>query len=266
MSDSHVPRETEATLVILAKRSSSISDLLTSEARVGGHELVAEGIHVIHDKYFDAPDGALSARGYALRLRDSDGRLLVALKGGGERAGQFATARLEIEGPWSQETLHAIAHELQKQGILPFQLPAYQDMTRPVEALRGLGLRSLQNRDTRRQVFAVLAEGTRMKIAEIAVDSVTYHISRIDVVHHELEVEAKNQQGVVELDRLIQALLKRFPGALRPWKHGKLATGISLAEVLKTSERQMLLRKDNSVSAMAYNLIDRHLRARSPKL
>jgi hypothetical protein len=257
--DSPVPQETEATLIILSESPDCISRTLATRPSLGGHELEQQKVQAIRDRYFDTPDGALGARGYALRLRESGTGQLIALKGSGRTTGQFSTVRLEIEGSWSQGALEAIVNELQKQGGLSIQLPIDLNGGQPDEVLRSIGFCTLQDRETERQLFVVHERGTGNRIAEIAVDSVTYHLSSGEAVHRELEVEAINEQGVAELDRMIQALLERFPGALRPWQHSKLATGLALERQLAGRERPAQLRPDGSLLPAAYDHIERTL-------
>lgn len=266
MFGSRAPKETEATLVILSENPGSISEALAAEAHLGRYELEYVGVRAIRDQYFDTPEGTLGKRSYALRLRNSDGHLLLALKGGGEKAGEFATARLEIEGAWSQETLDLIVDKLQQQGVLRVRLQVGQQATQPGETLQELGFVLLQDRATTRQVFSVLATGAHARLAEIAVDEVIYHLACGAITHHELEVEveATSEQGVAQLDKLIQALLARFQNTLRPWKHSKLATGLVLEKELTRPRKPGLWNKDGSLLPSTYDLIDERIRSKDP--
>ncbi len=251
-----VPTETEATLAIVSDFPDGITKALVADGCIGSFELSLEDRYTIHDQYFDTQDASLGNRSYALRLRSCDGRVLLALKGKGKRVGAYSTARLEIEDVWSPDTLGAIAGALKAQGVLSASTKLGSGLMQPVTVLRGMGLEILQDRTTKRQNFTVTAQGSNNRLAEISVDTVTYRLSIGGLTRHELEIEAKTEQGKEILDELIRALLLRFPGSLRLWRHSKLATGLALEQLARSYSVTEIQSSKGVLLPAVYDLIE----------
>lgn len=225
-------REVEATLAVASGSPAEVAEEIAALERVGARRLRWRGEALIRDVYFDTAEGALGERGLALRLRREGGEWTLGLKGAGRPAAAGAVDRPELEAPWSEEGLDRIARRLERTGTgAPDVRPAAGE-SRPVEALRRTGLGVVQDRRTSRRRAGVLPpEGGAGPAAELALDAVRFPVSSgRRVTHREVEVEAGAGAPAGLPGAVAGDLRERFPGALRPWPHSKLATGLALAE------------------------------------
>jgi hypothetical protein len=103
-----------------------------------------------------------------------------------------------------------------------------------------MGLAVLQERTTHRRVRnAVDAGGVRL--AELAIDAVTYRLDAGAIRHHEVEIESKSPPGAAYLPRAVEALRARFGDSLVPWLHGKLEIGLAIARLLAAGDARALV-------------------------
>jgi hypothetical protein len=110
----------------------------------------------------------------------------------------------------------------------------------------------VQARRTERRRRAVVDAGRQ--VAELAVDAVVYDLGGRAVRHHEVEVEAKAEEGAAAAAEVARALEARFAPCLRPWRHGKLRTGKAVAELLAAG-RGDLLADDGTLLPVAYDAV-----------
>lgn len=239
--------EREAKLVICNARPAAVADAIAALDYLAGARLVAAGEVTLRDVYLDTPARALSGRGDGLRLRMADGETLLALKGTGREVDRGVLEREEIEAPWSAAALERLRALGAARGIVLRAAPAVGE---PIAALRTMGLEALQERTTTRRLRnAVDAHG--VCLAELAVDAVTYHLAAGDVRHHEVEIEAKSEDGAAYLPHAGDALRRRFGDSLVPWLHGKLEIGLAIASLLAAGEARTLV-IDGHLSPEAY--------------
>jgi len=155
--------------------------------------------------------------------------------------------REEIEAPWSATALDRVRTLLAARGI---RLGAASAAADPFAALRAMGLETLQERTTHRRLRDALdPDGARL--AELAIDAVTYHLAAGAVGHHEVEIEAKARQGADYLPRAVAALRARFGDSLTPWLRGKLETGLAISRLLAAGDARALL-ADGHLTPDAY--------------
>ncbi len=133
-----------------------------------------------------------------------------------------------------------------------------------MEAVRSLGFRIIQDRETQRTVRNVIRGKKRDSVlAELAIDSVVYHFGGQDVRHHELEIEAKGTDGFAITKALLGILDARYAPALRRWNHSKLATGQALEKMLDEGVLKGLLDRNNNLKPAVYDSIDDYIKHRA---
>jgi inorganic triphosphatase YgiF len=249
-------REAEIKLLIFAESPATVMNAIASLHEIDGHRLGPAQIRVLRDTYFDTPDRRLRERRFNLRLRNDDDRLLMTLKGPKSSVGSGIAMRSEIEAPWSRQTVERIRGVMMEAGIDMGEIPQIAD---PIRTLRKAGLAPLQSRHTRRHARDVL-DGSGRPFAELVLDAVTYVLGENEIRHHEVEIEAYDATDAGSLEPLAHDLLARFGDVLRPWRRGKLATGLAIQDLLEKGRLAAHVH-DGTLHPAAYDLIERHLAA-----
>ena len=251
--------EIEAKLILVAAAPQRLADEIAALPSIAEHRLLPAREISLRDAYLDTPERALSARGFALRVRRCDDVPWFTLKGpdrGADVVG--AVRRQELELPVSGEALERILVELRGCG-LDFAPKPEPDVRDPLAALRARGFSVIQERDARRRRRDALDSQGRV-CAELAIDCVRHRLGARDVRLYEVEVEARGAaQGA--LRAIIAGLLAMYPGALCAWPHDKLVTGLTLRRLFERGALDALLRADGSLAREGYTEIDHMLRA-----
>ena len=246
------PSETEATLVVIDDAAGEVARAVAALSALDGFALLHRPDEAIRDRYFDTPDGKLEATRTALRLREVGPRRLLGIKGPSRPGARGGETRDEQEEEWPDRAWALLREELGTTLGIPDARPSSSD---PADALRSVGLAVVQKRNTSRLVRAVVAEGTGRPVAELAVDSVVFHLVGSEVHHHEIEVEAKAAGGDAAVAALSESLVIRFWPSLRPWRHGKLPTGKAVATLIEERGRGEVLTDEGSLLPSAYDAI-----------
>src|SRR2546428_2412233 len=140
---------------------------------------------------------------------------------------------MEIEVPWSQESLARILGELAKRGVRLKKVEVNRESS-PLQVLLSIGLRVLQDRETWRSVRDVVGNDSSSEIlAELDIDQVLYHFEGQDVRLFEVEIEAKSKKGRSVLGIIAKQLLVQSGPELKQWRYGKLVTGRKVEKLLK---------------------------------
>jgi hypothetical protein len=272
MSD--LPREVEGVLLVCADDPDGVARRLGAVDAIDRFDLLARPPQRIRDTYVDTGDGAVAGARVALRVRELDGRPLLTLKADARRTGT-ASARVELEAPWSAEALRAALDELRRRGLrLPDPPPAGSGEPQggapvgrePLAVLAGLGLHPTQVRDTTRTPRDVVERdrpGAR-PVAELAIDDVGYRFPGGTVRLLEAEVEAKGQGGLATVQALLGVLAEAFPGELRPWPYGKLVTGRAVERLLATGGLAGLLDPAGRLRPAAFDRLAEILSQNNP--
>jgi hypothetical protein len=92
-------------------------------------------------------------------------------------------------------------------------------------------------------------------VAELTVDDVGYRLPAGTARLLEVEVEAKGAGGLETVQALLEALAAGFPGELRPWPYGKLATGRTVEQLLASGRLDGLLGPDDRIRPAAHELL-----------
>lgn len=217
--------ELEYKLAVGGPDPAATLEAIAAREALGDFRLRRAASHAIHDRYWDTPDDSLRAAGATLRLRVQDASARFTLKSDrSATAGLFA--RDELEPPATPDGWNAVLAELARLGVSLD--PRYDPDAPPHAWLQGVGLRVIQDRATRRVVL--LASRERDQVAELSLDTTTYHLPGGDHVFHEVEIEAVPGLGTADdLRELAGALQAAFPGRLEPSEVGKLRRGLDLA-------------------------------------
>jgi len=219
--------ERETALVIVSADPDRTVRRLAALRSLGEYALVPRGVERFRDTYLDTPDGELGARRIALRIRDFLGtdRTLTTLKTPGRRFGTVSE-RGELEVSLDEAGARRVLARLQRLGIRA-ELPSAREFVHGEAAGTAAGeLRPSQVRGNRRLLREVRRGSAR--VAEMAIDRVTYEIAGALVRIDEVEIEAKDRGTASDLQRLTRELLARFKDDLRPWQASKLAIGKAL--------------------------------------
>jgi len=253
---SEQPREVEGVLLVCADDPEAAGRKVAGLEGVDRFELRARATQRIRDTYLDTAEGALGAARVAFRVRELDGRPLLTLKADAVRSG-LAGERLELEAPWSAEALGSVLEELRRRGVRLPEPPEGAGAGEPLADLGGLGLRPTQVRETTRTPRDVLERGRpdAGPVAELTVDDVGYRLPAGTARLLEVEVEAKGAGGLATVQALLGALAEGFPGELRPWPYGKLATGRAVEQLLAAGRLEGLLGPDDRIRPAAHDLL-----------
>jgi len=215
---------------------------------------------IIHDRYFDTIDRRLRKRGANLRIREIDGSLFISVKSHTRRTLRGATARREIEVPWSKQNLLSLIKDLELEADLALPERQFSDAD-PLAAMEATGLQLVQDRETRREVRDVSSvRKPDLVLAELAIDRVTYHIGNHNISIFEVEVEEKAKGSSSVISDVTKALLQAYQPSLQKWSHGKFVTGLAIQRLLETEPADNLLGQDR-LKPEALGTIDRALRS-----
>jgi CYTH domain len=248
---SEPPHEVEGVLLVRADDQEGAGRRVAALEAVDRFELRPRPPHRIIDVYLDTGDGDLAGARVAFRVRELDGRPLLTLKADPVRSG-LASERLELEAPWSAEALQAVLAELGRRGI---RLPDPPEATgEPLADLGRLGLHPTQRRQTTRTPRDVLErDGGGEPVAELTIDDVAYQLPAGTARLLEVEVEAVGAGGLEIVQTLLGALAAAFPDDLRPWPHGKLATGRAVERLQAEGRLAGLLDPTGRISPSAHD-------------
>lgn len=257
------PREIEATLLIWSETPQVIVGQIARLTSIGNYRLLHQDSKTIYDFYFDTPDHALQTQKLALRVREIDTTRWITLKGPSRPVGRWGgVERLEIEAPWSQDALTRVVKELMDREIEVLQQRQKFDYAHPLNVMSSLELEVIQRRECQRKVRNIVHTGEESGpvLAELAIDSVVYHFSNHQVRHHEVEIEAKWEDGSTVIKIVIERLGEMCQQALRRWEYGKLATGKAIEKLLSEEALEGLLDSNNNLKPIAYDKVDDYLR------
>ena len=251
--------EVEAVLIIKGDVDAVLKELAGLRS-ILNYRLEPGQSKTIHDRYFDTIDRRLRKRGANLRIREMDGSLFISVKSHTRRTLRGATARREIEVPWSKQNLLSLIKDLELEADLALLERQFSDAD-PLAAMEATGLQLVQDRETRREVRNVSSvRKPDLVLAELAIDRVTYHIGNHNISIFEVEVEEKAKGSSSVISDVTKALLQAYQPSLQKWSHGKFVTGLAIQRLLETEPADNLLGQDR-LKPEALGTIDRALRS-----
>ena len=229
-------------------------DRISQLSAVADLPLVSPKTVFLRDTYFDTADRQLSGGQLALRLREIGGRCLIGLKGPEQPAGA-GLRRTEHESAWTPAALNTVLQLIADYGI-PINLSqAAAPAEAPVRIMAGMGFDPIQVRDTER-LSRDLVDPTEQStaIAELAVDTVRYHLPGTRISHHEVEIELKAARDTVLLNMVCRELQGGWP-ELVPWLHSKYVTGWAAEMLLEAGILTDHIDASGHLRPSAYELI-----------
>ncbi len=231
-SDQHV--EVEFKLAVVGPDPSAVLAIVAATDEVAGFDLGVGQRQSIRDTYWDTRDGTLARRHVALRTRRLGSADRFTLKSGGRSSGGLFTRR-ELEVSADAEGWRTIRTELAGRGVvLPERPPVH---SAPDAWPLAAGLNVTQKRTTKRIARQVFRDG--VAVAELALDTTTYHLRGQQVVHREIEIEEleptpETEQGVARA--IGEALLAGMPGSFEPATMSKYGRGLRLSRQLGSAD------------------------------
>ncbi len=251
--------EVEAVLIIKGDVDAVLKELAGLRS-ILNYRLEPGQSKTIHDRYFDTIDRRFRKRGANLRIREMDGSLFISVKSHTRRTLRGATARREIEVPWSKQNLLSLIKDLELEADLALPERQFSDAD-PLAAMEATGLQLVQDRETRREVRNVSSVRKHdLVLVELAIDRVTYHIGNHIISIFEVEVEEKAKGSSSVISDVTKALLQAYQPSLQKWSHGKFVTGLAIQRLLETEPADNLLDQDR-LKPEALGIIDRALRS-----
>jgi adenylate cyclase class IV len=237
--------------MVRSSHPAAVLEKISALVSLGNYRLMPIETESMRDVYFDTPDHSLSSRRLNLRLRYLTNVVRVTLK---QSPGLFTrnrNERRETELDWSFASLSKILQEISGRGIrLESTGPGESD---PADAMKKLGLIVIQDRETNRRPREVVSVRGEI-LAEVAIDSVTYHIDRVNVMLDEVEIEAKSKNGKQVVDQVAKSLTLVFGSELQRWRSGKLSTGMKIERLLRNGRLNGLI-QEGRLKQDAYDLL-----------
>ncbi|MGH9879074.1 MAG: CYTH domain-containing protein, partial [Nitrososphaerales archaeon] len=189
--------ETEATLLVCSEKPQQLMGEIAGLQSIGGYTLQDNGIEIIRDIYFDTTDLLLQKQKLAVLLRQINSSFKLTFKGPSRDVGKSSVKRTEIEEPWSEKALQNVMNELESRNIKLKQHESgdanqFDYEHDPLVVLKRLGLEIIQERVTERHAKNVVVAEDGRALAELALDSVTYHFGQRDIRVFEIEIEVKD--------------------------------------------------------------------------
>jgi len=246
--------------MIIKENSEAVVNKLTGLLSIRGYRLDPLPTKRIRDIYFDNAGGDLRKRRTNLRIREIDDATYISVKSNTRRTLKGAIMRKEVEVPWTRSTFESVLKDLKLERHGGSSSNQFSDTT-AVQAMEGIGLRRIQDRETMRQVrniSAPLRPGT--VLAELAIDLVTYHIRNHDIAISEVEVEEKASKSSSVVRDVTEALIEDYKPALQKWGHGKLVTGLALQKLVEEESEESLLDHDR-LKPDAFDKLDQAIRS-----
>jgi hypothetical protein len=259
MSGSMRSIEHELTLVICSEAPQHIADRIGQLTEIPGYKLCCARDRSIKDSYFDTRERELKSRGWALRIREIDGSLFIALKGPQEADDSGIVARLEIEDAWSLEAFDEILRELSRHGFSTSFARKPAASPSPLQEIEAAGFQLIQTRETSRRTIDIVKLPQNVSAVEMAVDVVEYGFAVGRIRHYEVELESKSTIGPETIREVMRHLQAAFGGELRIWPYSKLATGAALERLLE--DRSILVSGNASLRPSDYDKIEALLNA-----
>ncbi|MBI4965586.1 MAG: CYTH domain-containing protein [Desulfomonile tiedjei] len=260
-STDRIAFETEITLLICSDRPEEIEEELSGLSAIRGYHLAPASSVTLDDAYLDTDERALSANHYALRIRRSRSDIWITLKGPSHPTEWGGLERLEMEALWSPDALDRVLRELQRLGLLRRADVEDFDPVGPLETMKSLGFTIIQKRSLLRRCKAVTDRKGGSQIAELAIDDVTYQFASGGILHSEVEIEAKGANTANAVRALADGLIERYGPELQRWRHGKLATGHAIEELVLAGRLNDLM-NGHRLRPAAYTIITEWLKTR----
>ena len=254
-------KEIEVALLIYSEKPEEVISDIESLESFPSFLIVPENSVLIHDIYFDTLNNELKENNFSLRVRNSNGSLLLTLKGNAKSTEWGGVERLEIEMPWSIEALTKIDDELSNRNIKLLKNDPLNENDDPVKILTDSGLKIIQDRKNHRRIRNVIKKDQNEEtLAELAIDSVTFKFSSQNITFNEVEIESKASRSSFIIESLVNLLIEKFKPKLRRWQHSKLLTGKIIEKLFYDGLLSGLVDDSDNLLPQAFDKIDAHIK------
>lgn len=250
--------EIETKLVVIAEDPQTLMDEIACRERMGDYLIKPLGTRTFTDTYYDTLERTLTARGVAVRTRHQKGSVIFCIKESERIREDGAAFREELEMPWSARCIEHIERVMQNGPVGKRKILYETDASG--SALASLGLFSIQTRQTRRNTCEICSPGLNEPLAELALDAVRYCIRDKELLHHEIEVEARNPSSELHMTRFTGLLRTYYPDNLMRWDHNKLVTGMAMDRLMTYSRISSAPQGAPCLDRSSYHVIDAYLK------
>ena len=252
------PQELEVKYFIVDDNPGQIAEQISGLDHINQYELANPQSIEIHDIYLDTADEIFRQNRLALRLRKENGQYFITVKGKTKVREWGGIERLEMENSWSAEAFQKMLSDLKAYGVHLQVNPEWLKDDNPLESLQNWGLQIIQDRHTVRLTHQVKFQNEN--IAELAIDKVTYGENNRNLVHHEIEIEAKNPQEVSAIHEIQRELQSRFGDSLKLAVFSKLMLGMVLLDLPENPQFFDLQKPVTHLLPAAYEWIEQRLK------
>ena len=254
-----IPQELEVKLIIIHSNPDQIADKISKLVQIGGYPLTLPESKQIHDIYFDTAEEIFRRNRMAFRLRLENNQHFMTVKGRTSVQNWGGVERLEIEYPWSREAFQQTLLQLEEYGVdLQVKAELLED-DKPLESLQKIGFSIIQDRHTSR-LTRQIKSGNDI-VAELAIDRVNFQGKDRQLIHYEIEIEAKNPQGTKVIQEIQQDLQSTYGDSLQVSVFSKLMLGMVLRDLPENPQFFDLQKPVSHLAPAAYNWIEQRLRA-----
>jgi len=249
-------KEIEAKLLITAQNPNAVLSQIARMSSLLNYRLLKRGRINLRDIYLDTPDFKLKQQRLALRLRKSNSQYFLTLKGKSQLTTWGGVERLEIELPWSGKSCQRIIEILKEHGILiDFSYHTLSQIP-PLSLTKNPAFIIIQDRETKRLLRQIVAEKNRRKVlAELALDTVHFHLAGLTVLQAEIELEAKDVDGQDTVRALTEYFIQDYPENLRSWTISKLSTGILLEQLQQETDIRKFINTQHYLLPEIFDLL-----------
>jgi inorganic triphosphatase YgiF len=259
ISNPKTPQELEVKLIIIHSNPDQFADKISKLDKISRYQLNLPESKQIHDTYFDNAEETFKRNRMAFRVRIENDQQFITVKGKTKVRPWGGVERIEIENPWSIKTFQKTLMQLEQYGIILQVKDELLKDNNPVASLKRIGFSIIQDRHTFRLTRQIESGGDI--VAELAIDKVDYQVKDRQLIHYEIELEAKNPQGPRAIQEIQQNLQSTFGDSLKVSVFSKLMLGMILKELPENQQFFDLQKPVSSLYPAAYSWIEEKLEA-----
>jgi len=253
------PQELEVKLTIIHSNPDLFADKISKLDKIGRYKLKLPELKQIHDTYFDTAEETFRRSRMAFRLRIENDQHFFTVKGKTKVQQWGGVERIEIESPWSIKAFQKTLMQLEQYGIILQVKDELLKDDNPMESMDNIGFFIIQDRHTSRLIRQI--ESGRNIVAELAIDKVDYQVKDRQLIHYEIEIEAKNSKGSKEIQEIQRTLQSTYGDSLRLSVFSKLMLGMVLKELPYNPKFFDLQKPLSNLTPTAYEWIEERLKA-----
>lgn len=252
--------EVESKLLIIDPDPASFLRYLSRKSAISTYQLIKQGRLLIRDVYLDTPEAQLKNHRLALRLRKQNNQYFLTLKGKTKISDWGGVERMEVELSCSLTSYRHILDILKNNGVVIDNSSKNISLSAPLDILKDPSFTVIQDRETRRLIRGIVSPHEPQKVlAELALDTVTFHLVDQSVLQAEIELEAKDVDGQDTVRELTDYFIQQYPENLRSWPISKLSTGILLERLQQETDIRRFINKQHYLLPEIFNLLQKRI-------